>query len=188
MTLKQNSLIRLSDPDAVRKDDSGRSVAYFCRRSQIKVDATLVSELKEAAIALGNKNVRLCLHENPDAAFHEMINLEHRGGYYRPHKHTGKGESYHIIEGRMGAFIFDETGQVVDANVLDARQNFLYRVGVDTFHAVMPLSDVLIYHESKPGPFLREGDSIFPPWAPDGNDPAEVAAYTRTLLDTLPEG
>ena len=181
----QLSWISLGDPDKVRMDDTGRSVAYFCRKAPIKVNADLIAELKEAAVRLGDGNVRLCLHESPESAFHEMINLEHKGKFYRPHKHELKGESYHIIEGSMGAFIFDEDGRVVDANVLEPHNNFLYRVDADMYHAVMPLTDVLIYHESKPGPFLRQGDSIFPSWAPDGNDPSEAQAYTAGLLGYL---
>ncbi len=180
----QRPSINLDDPETIRLDDQGRSVAYFCRSNPVKVDNDLISQLKAAATRLGG-NVRLCLHDGPDAPFHEMINLEHRSGYYRPHRHRVKGESYHIIEGTMGAFVFDENGVVQEANLLEPGNNFLYRIGIDMYHAVMPISDVLIYHESKPGPFIREGDSIFPDWAPDGSDPAEAAAYTEKLRQML---
>lgn len=181
----QLSTVNLTDPATVRFDDKGRSAAYFCKRVPVRVDSALIEELKAASVRLGGNNVRLCLHDGPDSAFHEMINLEHKGRYYRPHKHMAKGESYHIIEGKMAAFVFDEDGQVVDANVLDPQVNFLYRIGGNMYHAVMPLSDRLIYHESKLGPFLRESDSIFPVWAPDGSDREEVATYTSKLLDML---
>jgi len=185
MNSESPSTVRLNDPTSVRLDDSGRSAAFFCLKSQIKIDTDLIEELKQASIRMDNGNVRICLHDGPDAAFHEMINLEHRGKYYRPHQHISKGESYHVIEGSMGAFIFDESGEVLDANLLTPEKNFLYRVGVGSFHAVMPVSDLLIYHESKPGPFLRQGDSIFPDWAPDGDDPEEVAAFNKKLLGLL---
>lgn len=181
----QISAINLSDPESVRLDESGRSAAYFCRRTPIKVDADLVAELKKASSRLGGNNVRLCLHDSPEAAFHEMINLEHRGKYYRPHKHLTKGESYHLIEGSMGAIIFDEDGKMLDANVLEPQNNFLYRVGTNMYHAVMPLTDLIIYHESKPGPFLLEGDSVFAPWSPDGSDDDAVAEYVGKLEDML---
>lgn len=185
MNSQSSSTIKLNDPNAVRLDDSGRTSAYFCMKSEIKIDTDLIEELKQASADMGNSNVRICLHDGPDAAFHEMIILEHRGRYYRPHQHKSKGESYHVIEGAMGAFIFDQSGDVVDANLLTPDKNFIYRVGVGSFHAVMPVSDVLIYHESKLGPFLGLGDSIFPDWAPDGNNPDQVAEFNKHLLGLL---
>lgn len=179
------STIVLGDPGAVRVDDRGRSRAYFVLRKPAKVDRTLIAELKEIAARLSGRNVRLCLHDSPDAPFHEMVIVERRGRYYRPHKHRAKGESYHIIEGAMAAFVFDEDGRVVDAAELTPDGSFLYRVGEHTYHAVMPLTEQVIYHESKPGPFLGEADSIYPAWAPDGSDNEQVAAYTARLLRVL---
>jgi len=149
------------------------------------VDRELVSELKQVAAGLNGKNLRLCLHEGPEALFHDMVILEHPGNYYRPHKHLKKGESFHILEGSMGIFVFDQQGQVIDACVLDPQGSFLYRIDTDMYHAVMPLSDPVIYHESKPGPFTGDGDSVFPAWAPEGRDPGEVEGYTDFLRSML---
>ncbi len=85
----------------------------------------------------------------------------------------------------MGVFVFDGGGNVVDAGVLEAQGTFLYRIDVDMYHAVMPLSDLVIYHESKLGPFTGEGDSVYPPWAPDGSDADEVKEYTNSMLYAL---
>ena len=180
----KTSSVFLDDYESVRFDDTGRSAAYFCKRTPIKVDAELISELKMAAERLGSNNLRLCLHDSPGATLHEMINLEFRGNYYRPHKHRGKGESYHLIEGSMGAFVFDEDGRIIDANVLEPNNGFLYRVGEEMYHAVMPLSDLVIYHETRLGPFLN-GDSLFAPWAPDGSDVLEATKYTEELRSLL---
>ena len=85
----------------------------------------------------------------------------------------------------MAAFVFDEYGQVIDANVLDSSSVFLYRVGGNTYHLAVPLSELLIYHESKPGPFLHDNDSVFPLWAPDGTDSEQGLAYTKILLQVM---
>lgn len=179
------STVSINDLDTIHVDESGRSVAYFCRKAPIIVDSRLIAELKEASIQRDGKSVRLCLHESPDAIFHEMIILQHGGDYYRPHMHPVNGESYHIIEGSMACFVFDETGQVIDANVLEKGGNLLYRVGHKMYHAVVPLSEVLIYREVKAGPFISEEDSIFAPWAPDGSDAADALEYTDDLLKHL---
>jgi len=180
------SPLSLYDSESFRLDDTGRSPAYFSNKPVTKVTSQLIAELKEASIQLDGTNIRICLHENPDAEFHQMINLEPKGKYYRPHKHPTKGESYHIIEGSMAAFVLNEDGVVTTVNVLDAEDNFIYRIGPDTYHALAPLSDIVIYHESKLGPFVSEGDSIFPDWAPNGEDPQEVQAFIATLLANVP--
>ena len=181
------STVRLDDSASTRRDDSGKSVAFFCQRLPARVDQDLLEQLKRIARdpATGGKNVRLCLHDGPGAAFHEMVILERKGRYYRPHKHLTKGESYHLIEGSMAAFIFEDDGTIADACVLDPSDRFLYRVGTNMYHAILPLSDWIVYHESKPGPFTGEGDSVYPAWAPDGRDASAVAAYVRTLHDAI---
>ena len=63
----------------------------------------------------------------------------------------------------------------------------MYSIAVGMYHAVMPLSDPVIYHESKPGPFLGDGDSMYPDWAPAEDDSDAVAAYksmARAQLET----
>ena len=171
----------LHDPASVFVDESGRSVGFFCQNKPVKVDIGLIESLKTASENINHQNVRLCLHENPDSLFHEMIILERRGKYYRPHKHISKGESYHIIEGSLAVFIFEHDGTLIDTSVLEPHGNLIYRIGPDMYHAILPLSDVIIYHESKPGPFLREQDSIFPDWAPDGSNSNATAQYLAEL-------
>ncbi len=179
------SVLRLDDPSHVWEDRHAKSISFFCHRAPIRVDAALLDQLKDVARRAAPKNARICLHPGPDAAFHEMIIFERRGGYLRPHKHAAKGESYHVVEGAMGAFIFDHTGRVLDACQVGEGGAVAYRVGADMFHAVMPLTEYVIYHEAKPGPFLGVNDSIYPEWAPDGTDIDAVAGFQRRLLEAL---
>lgn len=182
-TLSHISLIE-PDEGKLRRDTTARTMAFFCKRHPVRVDKAVIAELKQLA-ADGGKNVRVCLHDGPEAEHHDMVILEHRGKYYRPHKHLRKGEAFHIIEGYMGIFCFEDTGAVADACVLEPGD--IYRVGVNMYHAVMPLTDQVIYHENKPGPFEGECDSIYPDWAPDGSDASAAGAYMQELKDQLPE-
>ena len=179
------SMIRLNDPSRVWEDARAKSVSFFCKKAPIRVDAALLNQLKEVAANASPKNARICLHDSPDAAFHEMIIFERRGGYLRPHKHLSKGESYHVIEGSMAAFIFDNGGTILDTCRIGEGGAIAYRVGADMFHAVMPLTEYVIYHEAKPGPFLGPNDSIYPEWAPDGTDISIVAEFQRRLLNAI---
>jgi cupin fold WbuC family metalloprotein len=179
--------ISLDDPERFRIDESGRSVGLFCRGLPAVVNRSLIEELKQVASRYPTKNVRLCLHDGPESEFHSMVIFERQGTYYPPHRHLHKGESWHIIEGVMAVFVFHPDGRLQDARRLEAEADFLYRIGRDMIHTVMPLTEVLIYHESKPGPFLRDGDSVLPEWAPDGTDAAARDHFVNWLLRSLAE-
>ena len=177
--------ISLRDTEKVRIDEAGRSVGFFSKSLPVSVDRYLIEELKNASLQAGGKNVRLCLHSKPDSLFHSMIVLENRGMYYRPHKHVEKGECFHIIEGRMGVIAFDDAGETIDACILELGENIIYRVDVNMYHGVFPLTETVVYHESKLGPFLGDKDSIFPAWAPDEKNENRVSQFNEQLLSML---
>lgn len=177
MTQAKLSAVSLLLPDVrrLREDKSAKSVSFFCLERPVCVDQALLAEMKEISTQRDGRNVRICLHSGPEDDHHDMVVLERSGKYYRPHKHAEKGECFHVIEGRLGLLAFDATGGVIDATALGAGE--IYRIAVGMYHAVMPLSDPVIYHESKPGPFLGEGDSIYPDWAPLAADLRAVEAF-----------
>jgi len=180
--LSQISLIN-QDGDKLWQDVGAKSVSFFCLKRPVKVDSDLIVELKQLSQDHNGKNVRLCLHESPKSDHHDMVILERRGKYYRPHRHDGKGEAFHIIEGQMGLFAFDDKGTVIDASLLNPGD--IYRVAEGGYHAVLPITETVIYHENKPGPFTGEGDSIYPNWAPDGADEGEIDEYVQKLTSIL---
>jgi len=179
------SELDFSNPEKIRIAEGGRSVGLFCMELPARVDTGLVRELEAMACRYGNRNIRLCLHAGPTDLFHSMVILESAGRYYRPHRHREKGECFHIIKGRMAVFAFDDAGAITDACALEPQNVFMYRVRMGMYHAVMPLSPTVIYHESKLGPFLGEKDSIFASWSPDGEDEEEASRYSRSLLRAL---
>ena len=178
MSLSTLSLIK-PNPEILWEDPGAKTVSFFCKRHPVRVDHALIEELKEISKLRHGQNVRLCLHDCPEAAHHDMIILENKGKYYRPHKHLEKGEAFHIMEGRMGIFTFDNAGNITDACALNSGE--IFRVGVNMHHAIMPLTEIVIYHENKPGPFLGDRDSIYPDWAPDGLDDNITNAYVSEL-------
>lgn len=177
--------ISISDEQGLREDREARTASFFACDATVLVTEKLISEIREYSLSRGGVNARVCLHQDPLAPFHEMIILEMRTVYFKPHKHVAKHESRHIIEGRMAMYVFSEEGEVMDTAVLGDGGNVIYRIGPNCYHVGVPLSEYVIYHEAKPGPFIREGDSIFAPWAPDGDNPAEVARYMDMLLSHL---
>ena len=82
----------------------------------------------------------------------------------------------------MGCLIFDDIGTITDQCILsepdlNSINPFIYRIGSNRWHCTIPLSDIVIFHESKPGPFIHNDDSIYPDWAPEGNDQQECNNY-----------
>tara|TARA_B100001964_G_C14000453_1_gene494749 strand:- start:456 stop:809 length:354 start_codon:yes stop_codon:yes gene_type:complete len=113
-----------------------------------------------------------------------MIILQHKGTYVRPHMHLAKTETYQLIEGEHLVVVFDEKGNVIDSCNMSLEDNFLYRFEKNQFHTSIPKSDFVIFHESKIGPFIREGDSIFADWAPVTEDVEEVKKFTNKLVES----
>jgi cupin fold WbuC family metalloprotein len=184
MDKNRSSLIRLDDGEAVGLDTSGKSPAYFCLRKPVAVTRELIADLVAEGAESG-KGIRLCLHEDPDALLHDMIVVQYGGQYFRPHKHLEKSESYHMIKGEMGVVIFDDEGKVVDACRMDTSNTTVYGVGTGMYHTNFPLTDVAVYHESRPGPFVS-GDSVFAPWGPDGEDEDATREFVAELTWLLP--
>lgn len=179
------SYIDLNNQDLVSLDKGARSLAYFCRKLPVRVNMELIGELKNIVSSFKDKNVRLCLHDGPQAVFQNMIIIERKDKYYRPHKHLNKGESFHIIEGKMAVFTFGDSGNVIDSCILEQDGNIVYRVAQNSYHAVMPITDLVIYHEAKPGPFLGQGDSIFPEWSAGEDDKEGIDKYKLLLMSNL---
>lgn len=173
-----------------KKDATGKSPAFFAKSLPARVTSKMISELEEESRKNGGSNARICLHADSAANFHSMIVLERPalkstlgGRFMRPHKHLDKGESFHLIKGRLLVCTFDDQGAVTDFSVLTANETPIYRVPINKFHGVFALTDPVIYHESKPGPFLGEGDSIFAPFAP--SDPVQGLQWQTDLLKNL---
>jgi cupin fold WbuC family metalloprotein len=179
------SHIDIADDTMVRVEETTRAVGLFCRRSPSMVDAATIAALKQFAARYPKKNVRLCLHASPDAPFHSMVIHERKGTFYPPHRHARKGENWHIVEGRMAVFIFDADGRVTDARRLGGADGLIYQLDPGVYHTVVALSDTVIYHETKLGPFLGAADSLIPGWSPDPSDSEAVRGFVTGLLTLL---
>ena len=184
LALSQVSLMEI-DSEKLVEDIGAKTTAFFCRSLPVLINARVISELKEISRRRGNTNVRICLHDGPDATHHDMVALEWANRYYRPHKHAHKGDTFHIVEGQLGVFAFDIFGKVTDAVIIGPGE--IYRTIVNGYHAILPLSEFVIHHESKPGPFEAKDDSIFAEWSPDGSDSSEAEAYIADLRRHLPQ-
>lgn len=143
-----------------------------------------VELLKSLASKNPRKRIRLCLHPNTEDCVHEMIIVHCKGAYVRPHKHSGKSESFHVIEGRLKIFFFADDGEVKDVitmGQLNHGEIFYYRLSESWFHTVIPISKVVVFHETTNGPFNRE-ETVFASWAPREEEHEAQKSYLNRLL------
>jgi len=178
--------IDLNNEDDVSRDESGITVAYFSMKAPVLIDNQLIEDLKKKSMVEGI-DLRLCLHNDSGSEFHNMIIVQHKAGYFPPHRHPLKAECYHIIQGELGAVHFDDFGNIIHICKLSASKNFIHRIQCNAYHVVFPLSDITIYHESKSGPFVRKQDFILPEWAPNFNEKQAIKEYKDMLVSCFEE-
>jgi cupin fold WbuC family metalloprotein len=156
---------------------------YYSDASIVTADDATIAELKRIAAQNPRRRSRLCTHPDPSAGLHEMLIVHHRDAYVRPHKHFGKPESFHLIEGAARVVIFEDDGQIRD--VLDMApygtgKLCYYRMPDEVFHTILITSEWLVFHETTAGPF-DPARTAFPDWAPDGSDEVEVKGYIERV-------
>ena len=141
---------------------------FYVSADKTLVGSEWIDQLKNVAVTSPLRRARLCLHQSEQDSLHEMIIALARDCLFPPHRHLVKIESYHMIFGRMVLIIFGDDGTPIWAAVLTSPQQggpVCYRLGKSLFHAILPLDDVVVFHEVTNGPFNR-GEAILAPWAP----------------------
>ncbi len=160
---------------------------YYTTDSITKLEAKDIELLKLKASRNLRKRVRLCCHSDRENLLHEMLIVHAKGAYIPPHKHEGKIESFHIIEGELDVVIFDDKGDIFDIIQMGrygSNRKFYYRLSEKRFHTVLPMSEYVVFHEITNGPFDRE-DTIFASWAPEENDSEKVPIYLNELEEKI---
>ena len=147
------------------------------------VNQSDIDLLKQLSSRNPRKRIRLCAHDSPDDGLHEMLIVHERSAYVRPHKHPGKTESTHIIEGLVDVVVFDDGGQIesiIRMGDYASGREFYYRMATPVFHTLIIRSDILVFHETTNGPFDRN-DTVFAPWAPEDGDVDSVSTFMADL-------
>jgi cupin fold WbuC family metalloprotein len=143
-----------------------------------------IDELKRRAAQTPRQRCRVCLHDAPNATLHDMVIVQGRGIYARPHRHLTRPETIIVLEGE-GTFIrFSDDGKAVAAISLSASgrpgTTQVIRVPVSEFHGLTIESEWLVICESTLGPFDPKANE-FAAWSPPQQDVAAVARYLDEL-------
>ena len=152
-----------------------------------RLDRADVETLKSLAAANPRQRVRLCSHPRVEDTLHEMIIVHTRGAYVRPHKHPGKSESFHLIEGRLQVIVLEEDGAIrdlINMGPAESGATFYHRLSAPWYHTLMPLTEMVVFHETTNGPFLRD-ETVFAPWSPEEDDTDGCQAYLHDLAERI---
>lgn len=136
------------------------------------VGGEMLARLKDEAVTAPLRRARFCLHHSPDDRLHEMLIVFCRDSLVRPHRHTDKSESFHVVEGRLTVVLFDDDGKPIRRIPMAPPGQglpFLYRVDGPIWHSLILESEYVSIHEVTNGPF-RAADGDFPAWAPEEPD------------------
>jgi len=162
---------------------------FYSGDSIVKVRRDDIYQLKQFARQTPRERSRLCAHKDIDSSVHEMLIVHAKDIYIRPHKHLGKSESFHVMEGKADVIIFSENGAVLDLIEMGdygGGKVFYYRLSEPLFHTIIIRSEVVVFHETTNGPFRRE-DMIFAEWSPNDNEEDAIHRFLENLGSQLTE-
>ena len=172
-------------PCTLIKDETSKSLSFFHEQKEgITFGLELTKAIKTIAFE-SKSNVRINLHSSAECTYHDMIIFQWKGTYVRPHKHLKKVETCHMIEGTQEYILQNETGEIISNEKLSANGNVIYRINNGVYHTSFILSDFVIFHESKIGPFVQKGDSVYLESSPVGESITESDEYMMRLYGNL---
>ncbi len=155
----------------------------------VEIGETELSFLKAQVLKTPRKRARICAHREGSDALHEMIIVISEASYIHPHRHVGKSESFHIIDGKADVVIFDDTGDietVVELGPRGSGRHFFYRLSRPLYHTVVLRSEMLVMHEVTNGPFNLD-DTDYASFAPKEDDVSLVKEYSSALNKRIEE-
>lgn len=146
-------------------------------------DSGFLNRLSSEAAATPRRRKNFNLHTASDYPCQRFFNALCADTYVHPHRHTdaAKDESLVLLQGTLGAIIFDESGQVRAAHTL--RPGMTADVPHNTFHTWVALEDDTIFFETKAGPYVPLASDERAAFAPPEGDPRapEYLAWLKTL-------
>ena len=156
---------------------------FYAEGEIVTLGARDLESLKTQAGRNPRKRARLCTHIDVSDRLHEMIIVNFRDTYVRPHKNTNKPKSFQILEGMMDVIVFDDDGQPQGVTRLGSYGSGLphyFRLHATRYHTLRTISDVLLFQETTIGPFWP-GDTLFAPWAPKDENQDECARFLQRI-------
>ncbi len=151
----------------------------FVSGEVVKINKNNIEIMKENARNNEISKFRYCFHKNENAGMQEMLFLQGKEVYGRPHKHIEFAETQVLIEGNGIAIIFDEKGKIKQCFKISLSDYRIWRFEKNVYHMLIPLSKEIIIFEAREGSFNAES-SVFPEWEPS-NESAIKQMYRLAI-------
>lgn len=153
------------------------------------IDDALLDEVCAEAAANPRRRKNRNFHPRDDFPAHRLLNAMQTDSYIPPHRHLDddKDETFVVLRGLLGLFIFDDNGKVVQKAKVGAKvdgQNTVHGVDIPhgVWHTAIALVPDTVFLEAKAGPYRPFVEAERAPWAPQENT-AEAIAYLEKLRD-----
>jgi len=153
----------------------------------VKISRKEINFIKEVAKKNPRKRARICAHKSNEQSLHEMMIAICSDSYIHPHRHLGKSESFHVVEGEVDVVVMTDDGdikEIVELGDPSSGRNFYYRLSNADFHTLIIWTDMLVVHEVTNGPFLPE-ETELAPFAPSETNHSEALQYIHGLKNQV---
>jgi cupin fold WbuC family metalloprotein len=160
---------------------------YAADQAVVAVGRPTIEWLKGLAASARRRRARLCAHRDAADPLHEMLIALHAATYVRPHRHPGKTESFHVVEGALTVVLFAEDGRLRETISLGdfaSGRPFFYRLSEPTYHTVVVESPMAVIHETTNGPFDRAATE-YAAWSPAEEDTEAGRRYLREVAASV---
>lgn len=129
---------------------------YYTLEPIFTISTIEIDELKCLADNNPSGKVRICCHKAMGDIIHEMLIVIKKGSPVKIHKHINKPEAFHIIQGQLIIDLYNDSGgliKTIEMSDFQSGKAFYYRLEDPIFHAVIPITEYVIFHEITQGPF-----------------------------------
>ncbi|MCI5968200.1 WbuC family cupin fold metalloprotein [Helicobacter sp.] len=137
--------------------DAKSATYYFKEKLEFaSVNSEHIEFIKNVALKTRD-SARICLHRDGDSDLHNMLIVHPKGKYIRPHKNPKKSKAYQIVEGAMRMIGIDDVGKKLFDRELSNEGDRMVRIEKNVYLLLLPLTQLVVFHEIALGPFVRGG-------------------------------
>lgn len=165
-------------------NNNGQKYYEFLHSNIVKADNKFLEELMEKACQNDMGKYRYCLHESEESNIQEMIFVNLKGFYAPPDKHPYCAETKIILYGEAWIILFEENGEIREVMHASAQDTRLCRVEKGIYHAVVPISDQVVFYEMREGKFSLDM-TVYPIWAPKDASENEKRIYELMINEAI---
>ena len=146
------------------------------------INYKMVERIKGEARQSPRQMARLLMHLSLEDPVQEMLIAMGRDCAVAPNSSMGQSESLQLIEGELLLVVFDVNGKVIQQIEMAPPGNnkiFLYRLSSTPWHTMIPLTEMVVVHETLQGPFKKFSDPL-PDWIPA--DATSMQKFLKQLV------